>query len=291
MSCPLCNEKKYIKLSEGPVDTIIKRYKKMYSIDTAKYFSDETLELRQCIGCGLEYYPNGKEGDDDFYEAFSKFGGYYLKDKFEYKWLLQKIREIKPQSILEIGCGNGYFLDHLKDSFDVRATEHNPAAVRVLEEKGIQLDKDGNTYDLICSFQVMEHVKDLGDFLNWLMGKLNPGGYFFCAVPNPDSTFMQEVFQPIDMPPHHMNHFHKETLYKLGELFNMEIMDYFAEPLRVDSGLLPVLKEREKIYAHGMWGKVLNKLSRGIRMSLFPLLLETTPLTGHSHGILLRRKE
>ncbi|MBE6105752.1 bifunctional 2-polyprenyl-6-hydroxyphenol methylase/3-demethylubiquinol 3-O-methyltransferase UbiG [Anaerovibrio lipolyticus] len=289
MACPLCNAEKYIKLSEERVDNIVLRYKKMYKIDTSKFFTTEKLELRQCVDCRMEYYPYGQEGDADFYEAFSRRDGYYVQDKYEYKWLLRKICEINPQSILEIGCGEGYFLDHLKDSFEVRATEHNPAAIEILKSKGIELDEDGKTYDLICSFQVMEHVKEIGDFLNWLMGKLNPQGYFFCAVPNPDSTLIQEVFQPIDMPPHHMNHIHKETLYKLSELFSMEVIDYFAEPLRTNSGLQNVLKEREKVYAHGLWRGMLNKFARGVRMALFPVLLETIPLTGHSHGILLRK--
>lgn len=290
MSCPLCNEEKYIRLSEEPVQKVINRYKELYAINVDDYFDGEILELRQCIKCGLEYYPAGKEGDEKFYEAFSKFDGYYQHDKYEYSYLLRKIREINPQSVLEIGCGNGYFLDHLKDCFDVRATEHNPAAIRALEAKGIQLDEENKKYDLVCSFQVMEHVKDLGQFMQWLMTKLNPNGYFFCAVPNPDSTYLQEVFQPIDMPPHHMSHIHKDTLYKMGELFDMEVIDYFAEPLRVSSGLMPVLSEREKVYAHGLWKSVLNKLARGIRMAIFPAFLETITLTGHSHGILLRRK-
>ncbi len=233
------------------------------------------------------------EGDAEFYAAISKSQGYYSKDKYEFKYLLNKMRDIKPDSVLEIGCGNGYFLEHLVDSFDVRATENNPEAIKELKKKGILLDDDNRKYDLICSFQVFEHIKKLGEYLEWVIGKLNSGGYLFFSVPNPDSTLFQETSQPIDCPPHHMVHIHKDTMYKFAEIFGLEVVDYFAEPLKNDLGMFcHILSQREKMfttYDHGFWKGFIKKLNQSVKMALLPILMENTSFTGHTHGVLLKR--
>lgn len=173
MACPLCGEKRYIRVKSYDVDMVVNKYKHCLNVDVHSYFGDTSIDLYRCLNCGMGYFPNGVEGDSSFYEKLSLFPWYYMEEKPEFDLALEFIRYMKPKSILEIGSGKGAFLDHVRDSFDVHATEQNVKAIEVLRNKGIPLDENGNKYDFIVTFQVLEHVKDLGKFLKWITDKLD----------------------------------------------------------------------------------------------------------------------
>ena len=298
MACPLCGEKRFIKIKSFDTKKLANNYRKNLKVNVEKYYKEENLDLLQCINCGMEYFPKGIEGDGKFYENLSRFDWYYMEDKFEYRVALKKIRELKPKSILEIGSGQGFFLDHVRDCFQVHATEHNPDAIRVLKEKGIPLDEEGMKYDFIVTFQVLEHVKDLGNFVKWILSKIEKDGYLFIAVPNPESEYISEVPGILDIPPHHMNHIFEETLRKFADLFDMTVVDYFTEPMASVhlSGLLN--KRTKEIYdSQGSSNfikrfvkKVVEKtIVQGAQAALVPVMYDMAKWKGHTHGILLQK--
>lgn len=298
MVCPLCGEKQYIKLKKYDTKEIIRCYKDDLHVDVNMYFNQDTMDLHQCINCGLGYFPTGIEGDGDFYKKLSLFPWYYMKEKAEFCIALRHIRRLRPASVLEIGCGKGHFLDHIRDSFAVHATEQNPEAITVLKEKGIPLDQDGNQYDFVVTFQVLEHVKDLRPFLEWAVSKVASDGYLFIAVPNPESQYLSEVMNILDLPPHHINHIYEETLRKLGDLFDLTVEDYFTLPME-PIHLSGLLNQRMKVFdgeqtSQGwkyFFKKLLNRVfARNIQAAIMPLIQENVVLKGHTHGILLHKK-
>ena len=302
MACPLCNEKRFVNIKGYNCKELIRQYKTAFSVDVSAYFNElDNLSLYQCVNCYLKYFPDGKEGNADFYEILSKEPWYYQKEKFEYDSALNKIVEYKPKSILDVGCGEGFFLEHFKDSFEVRGSEYNPDAIKALESKGIRLDDDSMKYDFIVCFQVIEHIKNVHDFLDWIYSKLNNGGYLFIAVPNPDSEFIKEVPQLLNFPPHHINWISKSTLYKVSELYNMEIVDYMEEPME-DIHLIPFLNTRKKmvstsISSNSFLAKMKQAIflmsrafiGEGIQVSLYPFIKDYMKYRGHTHGILLKK--
>ena len=289
MSCRLCGNNKYIKLRSYYTKDIIKIYQDIFSLDVREYFKEDRLDLYQCAECSLQYFPNGVEGKSDFYEQLSKIDWYYMKDKYEYDYAIKKIISAKPESILEIGCGKGYFLDRVKDSFFVRATEQNLEAIEELKAKGIMLDDNQTKYDFIVSFQVLEHVKDIGDFIAWLRDKLNPGGHLLLTIPNPDSAYMKEFFQITDFPPHHINRIPKEALYALGELFNLKVVDYFEEPMN-DIHLRQIFEERQKCFLQADSNTISQQIVQSVATAILPFVREVLPFKGHTHGVLLRNE-
>ncbi len=289
MGCPLCGKTRYIKLRSYEVREIVKTYQDIFSIDVASYFHEDILELHQCVECSLQYFPSGIEGKSDFYESLSKVDWYYMKDKYEYEYAIKNIIAVKPNSILEIGCGKGYFLERVKDSFFVRATEQNLEAIEGLKAKGIILDDGSTKYDFIVSFQVLEHVKNIGDFLAWLKGKMNPGGHLFLTIPNPDSVYMKEFFQITDFPPHHINRIPKETLCAIGKLLNLQVVDYFEEPIN-DIHLKQIIEERQKCFWNNDEPDISKQLVRSFETAILPLIREVLPFRGHTHGILLKKE-
>jgi 2-polyprenyl-3-methyl-5-hydroxy-6-metoxy-1,4-benzoquinol methylase len=96
--------------------------------------------------------------------------------------------------LLEIGASAGQFLVHIKDKVsEVNAIELDKACCAFLgSEHGIDADSEflensrfaDSVYDIVCAFQVMEHVDFPVEFLKTLQGVTKKGGAIYVEVPN-----------------------------------------------------------------------------------------------------------
>ncbi|PZQ64119.1 MAG: class I SAM-dependent methyltransferase [Phenylobacterium zucineum] len=99
----------------------------------------------------------------------------------------------KPARILEVGCGPGGNLDLLKQFGEVRAIEPDPASrIYAAEHAGVQVDGGllpdglpdlGGPFDMICAFDVIEHIDDDAGSVAALAARLKPGGFLVTTVP------------------------------------------------------------------------------------------------------------
>lgn len=96
---------------------------------------------------------------------------------------------VRRQSALEIGAGNGIFLEHLShEGFtELAGIEPSPAAIAAAPEyrrawirEGMFEKKDfaPESFDLICCFMTMEHVRDPNIVASAAFHLLRPGGAF-----------------------------------------------------------------------------------------------------------------
>ena len=95
--------------------------------------------------------------------------------------------------ILEIGCGTGGNLALLARHGAVSAIESDAGARDHAARRGVteplagrlpdELPFEGERYDLICLFDVLEHIDDDGAALRALHARLAPGGLVFLTVP------------------------------------------------------------------------------------------------------------
>lgn len=103
--------------------------------------------------------------------------------------------ELKLDSkVLEVGASAGQFLSHIKNSVaSIHAIELDRACCKFLNEViGVECEAEflensrfvDERYDVICAFQVMEHVEDPVVFLNTLKRVARPGATIFIEVPN-----------------------------------------------------------------------------------------------------------
>jgi len=109
---------------------------------------------------------------------------------------LTKSRFPEPGRLLDIGCGNGAFLQRaIEMGWQVQGVEPDPVAVGVCHGIGlsvIQGDafsdelKEGS-FDVITMSHVLEHVADPSALLERAYRLLKPGGWLWIAVPNPRS--------------------------------------------------------------------------------------------------------
>lgn len=157
----------------------------------------------KCNSCGLVRSDPAGETEliHDLYRQ-SRFDGMgetaCLQETYgKYLDLLRAYRE-ERDSLLEVGCGNGYFLEEALARGYRRVTGVEPSRQAVL---GANETVKGNIicdvmrpgllppseFDVTCAFQVLDHVQDPAAILNECYRILKPGGLLLCLNHNIDA--------------------------------------------------------------------------------------------------------
>lgn len=170
-----------------------------------------------------------------------------------YKYFKISKRE-KGRRLLDYGCGTGDFLAFAKlRGLDVYGIEPNSNARALAKKKiglerlkGKQLSDFKHGFDIITLWHVLEHIKNLDEFIPQLLSKLNRGGELLIAVPNYtsyDAKFYGEFWAAYDVP-RHLWHFSPQSMKKLFQFHGMEIVKTY--PLWFDSFYVSLLSEKYK---------------------------------------------
>jgi SAM-dependent methyltransferase len=146
-------------------------------------------------------------------------------------------RAVRPRPnsrILEVGCGTGHNFPMLDIFGTVEAIEVDPAA-RAMAERRLGRpvgsaplpDLDGvpdGAFDLIGSFDVIEHIEDDRAALRGIARCLKPGGKFVMTVPA-----HQWMWSAHDLVNHHHRRYSKAGLEALfeGSPMKLEKVGYF----------------------------------------------------------------
>ena len=229
------------KIGSVPTQQIIASYKDALQIDVEKYLhSLEEVEIYKCPETGYQFfYPFSVAGNGKFYEQLQEFDWYYMPWKWEHDTALASIRQ--TDKILEVGSGGGGFLEKLHlNGYDITGLELNQKSIEESQKK--QLKVYGQTiqeharqypesYDVVCTFQVLEHISDVHSFINAMVNCLKPGGILIICVPNNDS-FIRFSFDRLNVPPHHMGLWNEKSLKYLTKLFPIKLKQVFYQPLQ-----------------------------------------------------------
>jgi 2-polyprenyl-3-methyl-5-hydroxy-6-metoxy-1,4-benzoquinol methylase len=224
---------------------IIDLYKNQYNYDAARHFENlSTVSIYQCSKTGFRfYYPLSIEGDDQFYsELYSNLNkDFYTNNKWEFRQAMNYVE--KGMRVLDIGCGGGDFLNNVRNEkgAEVFALEKSSFAISLLREKNIAffnqtLQEFAATtterFDIVCAFQVLEHVGQLGQFIESAVKLLKPNGKLIIGVPNSNPyIYKKELFHTLNLPPHHMGLWDKNALINLAPYFNLVNKTVLIEPL------------------------------------------------------------
>ena len=112
----------------------------------------------------------------------------------------RKVAEVAPGSILEIGCGMGAMGMRLARTAAYTAVELDQTSFTVAHERITPLGgtvwhgdlavlPPGARYDLVCAFEVLEHLADDGAALAQWLPLVKPGGHLLLSVPADPGRF------------------------------------------------------------------------------------------------------
>jgi len=99
------------------------------------------------------------------------------------------VADAEPGSVYEIGCAPGLFLKRMEQAgwaaFGCEASGKDNVLWDGPVEEGLFPDVNGARLkvDLVCAFDVFEHLPDVKEALSVMVGMLNPGGRIMIQTP------------------------------------------------------------------------------------------------------------
>jgi 2-polyprenyl-3-methyl-5-hydroxy-6-metoxy-1,4-benzoquinol methylase len=218
------------------------RFQKELKIDVSNYYKDlDQIELFECHNTKYQFFSPGTiAGDGLFYEELEKFDWYYMPWKWEHDFVK---KTLKPSDrILEVGSGGLGFVKHLaNEGLDIRGLELNEKSVLKAKEQGLNVIsetvqefsfKNSESFDMTCSFQVLEHIADVNSFIQAKVSTLKKGGRLVICVPNNDSFIKYSEGGILNFPPHHMGRWNAKSLKNLEHIFPIKVLQIINEPLQ-----------------------------------------------------------
>jgi 2-polyprenyl-3-methyl-5-hydroxy-6-metoxy-1,4-benzoquinol methylase len=165
--------------------------------------------------------------------------------KFVNVW--RYIHDNNIRSVLDVGCGNGFFLNHVKLGLERVGIEPSETARQKCE---YPVYRDNNEFeeslhsalrfDMLTFFGVLEHVKDPIELLKGYSQYLKSDGRIGIIVPNVDSLLVQTLgHEAATFCPQHLWYFNIKTLNKLMAKAGFEPDEY----LTVEPETQPILKK------------------------------------------------
>lgn len=230
---------------------LVNGYRQLYGYDATSYFKDlPTIGLYQCDTGYRFYYPFSVAGDESLYRCLERFDWNYKQNKWEYEAALPFIQN--GDKILDVGCGEGNFLVKARMRGAVASgIELNRQAAQIARGKNIRIHEElldshqpSDPYDVITSFQVLEHVADPLSFIQSCIKVLRPGGTLLIGVPNNDSFLRFDPDNWLNQPPHHMGLWTRRSLTALADITKLDVCAFEAEPLTETDWYQAVMERR-----------------------------------------------
>tara|TARA_Y100000816_G_C26021030_1_gene534151 strand:- start:32 stop:985 length:954 start_codon:yes stop_codon:yes gene_type:complete len=205
------------------------------------YLEKNGIKVFTCKNCGLTYSSVHPNNFDDLYsaeeyldqtiESYEK-NSEFRKKRFgtERVDILKKYK--KNGTVLDLGCGIGWFLEVAKNHYDVIGVEISDSLRKYMKDKkGINSyksldDVEDDSVDIITGFDLIEHVPSPSDMLIKIHKKLKPGGISLLFTPNVDSVGFSMLKEKNSLlcPPAHLYYFNKETLSNYAVKHGFEVI-------------------------------------------------------------------
>jgi SAM-dependent methyltransferase len=250
--------------------------------------SGETFSIFECASCSLRFTQDVPAPDriGEYYKAeayishtntskglvnrlYKTVRKHTLKQK---RRLIERITGKKTGRILDLGAGTGAFAHTMKaGGWTVTGLEPDAQARETAGKLfGIELQDisifPGLTgpFDAITMWHVLEHVHDLGGYMDRLAALLAPEGKLFVAVPNytsGDAETYGAFWAAWDVP-RHLYHFSPAAMKKLVENHGLKIERYI--PMWFDSYYVSLLSSR---YSSGTT-RMVSAMWHGLRSNM-----------------------
>lgn len=230
-------------ISTIQISDLVKCYLEQSSINIEYLLKGvDEISLFECKETGYRFfYPFCIAGDGQFYEKLEQIPWYYANWKWDYDVANDFINN--NSSVLDIGCGEGKFLDYLssKKNCFCQGLELNELACEIAIKNGMnvmkltiqELAKSSNVkFDYVTFFQVLEHISDVDSFLKSAIEMVKPGGTIILAVPNNEPYYLTyDKNHYLNLPPHHMGWWNENSLTLLCRFYKIKLEAIVKQPL------------------------------------------------------------
>jgi SAM-dependent methyltransferase len=172
---------------------------------------------------GLYFFDPMIEGNADFYTQF------YARLIERKLWRDDVIRRefeiaaqwIKPEDrVLDVGCGLGNFRRVIPQAsyvgLDPNFAEGSAVAGVCNESLSEHLAAHAGSYDVVCAFEVLEHLQQPMDLFLDMVRAARPGGRVIVGVPHVPSAMTRIPNFLLSAPPHHLTWWTKPALKALA---------------------------------------------------------------------------
>jgi len=241
MNCPLCKNTDVNVHHVFTKNTIIDAYKNdpLFS-ENGEDGVDVTddlmnigvdINLYECNECNLRFFEPLLTGTSNFYKKLQKYHWYYKEggdDKSEFSYIQNTY--LKDQSsVLEIGCGDGYFKNYVKGQYvGIDPYSQKSFVIKDTVESYLQRNIQ---HDIVCAFQTIEHVSDPKSFVQSAVNCISPGGTLVISVPSEDSFLGSVENFSLNLPPHHVTRWSDRALKNITKYFEIDLIEIHHEPM------------------------------------------------------------
>ncbi len=189
--------------------------------------------------CGLAFFHPMVAGDAAFYADFYKgmrvhedFLGDPFGDRAEF---VAARAFVQPgDRVLDVGCGLGPFRRHIPmaayTGIDPYLDDDQvaPDLLKVVAEDHARVQAEA--YDVVCAFQVIEHVADPLGFARTLVAMVKPGGRLILGAPLWPSPMTDTPNMVTNATPHHLSWWTEGAMRALAAELQLDVLTATALP-------------------------------------------------------------
>ncbi len=189
----------------------------------------------------------------------------YVKDTFP---------QYQKMTIGDIGAGFGIFLKELGKLWPnakLIAIDPSMEMAEICRQKNLETiqtsleempQKWNNQFDLLCMFELLEHLQNPRYFLGEVHKRLKTGGCLFITAPNGQGFDIQILWEKSKniFPPHHLNLFNPHSIKLLLESNGFRVIES-ATPGKIDLDIVEGMYRKDNVDIGRLWKSILNKAS------------------------------
>jgi 2-polyprenyl-3-methyl-5-hydroxy-6-metoxy-1,4-benzoquinol methylase len=234
-------------IEDLPKHTLIQKLEKYVKTNVPNELIETNYGLYKCQNCSLEFANPLVAGSDSFYKYLSSIlDTYYTEDRWEYLQLTDIISsdKVKEFSILDLGCGDGRFLNQINKKFPnsiQRGIDTNFESIQKCIRRGIkdvypceitefiQKYNKNNKYKFIVALHLLEHLPKPVEFLEQSVSLLEESGRLFLSTPYSPMSIEANWFHPLNHPPHHLSRWNMKAYKELSNQLDLKINFYMPK--------------------------------------------------------------